>query len=396
MARRLAALALLGVLALPAPAPAQTAREVREAERQAEERRRAAEEAAAAARAAALEEQALAERRVAAAQRAQEAEATLLAARERLEAARAAEQAALAELAARAAALRPLVPAMLRLSMFPAETVFAVPAPPEEALRGALVLRSLSRRLADEAAALRQAGAEARRLARTVEREAEALAQAEAEARSAAEAVEAELALARSRLGQAEAAEQRAARQAEQAAARASDLAEALERLERERARAEAAAARAARAREARRARQEAEEQQEAAASTPAPAPRGGRALPVAGRIVTGFGESTAAGVQRGLTFSAAPAARVVSPCGGRAVFAAPFRTFGLLLIVDCGGGYHFVLAGLERLDVRAGQNLLAGEPVGVLPGGSGGPLYLELRRGGQPVDPRPWFAARG
>ena len=88
----------------------------------------------------------------------------------------------------------------------------------------------------------------------------------------------------------------------------------------------------------------------------------------------------------------------MVSPCGGRAVYAAPFRSYGLLLIVDCGGGYHFVLAGLDRLDAVAGQRLLAGEPVGVLAGtgGAGASLYVELRRNGQPVDPRPWFAARG
>jgi septal ring factor EnvC (AmiA/AmiB activator) len=98
------------------------------------------------------------------------------------------------------------------------------------------------------------------------------------------------------------------------------------------------------------------------------------------------------------LTFAASAGARVVAPCGGRVVYSAPFRSYGLLLIVDCGGGYHFVLAGLDRLDAAAGQRLLAGEPVGVLAstGGSGASLYVELRRNGQPVDPRPWFAVRG
>jgi murein hydrolase activator len=136
--------------------------------------------------------------------------------------------------------------------------------------------------------------------------------------------------------------------------------------------------------------------QREAAVAAPQAA--AGRALPVAGRVATSWGDAGAGGPHRGLTFAAAPGARVVSPCTGRAVYAAPFRSFGLLLIVDCGGGYHFVLAGLDRLDAAAGQRLLAGEPVGVLagPGGSGASLYVELRRGGRPVDPRPWFAARG
>ena len=236
-------------------------------------------------------------------------------------------------------------------------------------------------------------------------------------AREAEAAVEAELAEARHRRAAAEAAEDAAAERAQAAAAQARDLADVVQRLERERARREAeerANARARAAEEARRRAEEAREkrlaearardsrgaredsgQREATAAVPAPS--GGRALPVAGRVVTAFGEAAPGGPHRGLTFAATAGARVVSPCNGRAVYAAPFRSYGLLLIVDCGGGYHFVLAGLDRLDTAAGQRLLAGEPVGVLgTGGQGSSLYVELRRNGQPVDPRPWFAARG
>jgi septal ring factor EnvC (AmiA/AmiB activator) len=107
-------------------------------------------------------------------------------------------------------------------------------------------------------------------------------------------------------------------------------------------------------------------------------------------------------GPARGLTFAAPPGATVVSPCAGRAVFGAPFRSYGLMLIVDCGGGTHVVLAGFDRLDTAAGSRVAAGEPVGALglPEGDGrsgrAALYLELRRNGQPVDPRPWLASRG
>jgi septal ring factor EnvC (AmiA/AmiB activator) len=82
-------------------------------------------------------------------------------------------------------------------------------------------------------------------------------------------------------------------------------------------------------------------------------------------------------------------------------------------LIIEHGGGYHTVLAGLDRVDAVVGQWLLAGEPVGSMaPAGgsiSGTPqgagdlspagrpkLYLELRRNGQPVDPVPWFSTAG
>jgi len=61
--------------------------------------------------------------------------------------------------------------------------------------------------------------------------------------------------------------------------------------------------------------------------------------------------------------------------------------------IIRHGGLYHSLLAGLERIDLKADQWVLAGEPVGVMPEGSGGALYFELRRDGRPVDPQPWLA---
>uniref|UniRef100_UPI0018E02AC8 murein hydrolase activator EnvC family protein n=1 Tax=Neoroseomonas rubea TaxID=2748666 RepID=UPI0018E02AC8 len=121
----------------------------------------------------------------------------------------------------------------------------------------------------------------------------------------------------------------------------------------------------------------------------------GARAQPVAGRVVRAYGEAAEAGPARGQTIAAPAGARVVSPCPGRAVFSGPFRSYGLLLIVECADGHHVVLAGLGRLDTAAGARLLAGEPVGVMAEGESGRarLYLELRRDGQPLDPRPWLA---
>jgi len=427
---------LLALLLLPGLAAAQAPsnRTLREAERQAQDRQRAAETAAERLREAAEEEVRLADRRVEAARLAQAAEAEVLEARDRVEAARRQGAAAAAAVAARAAALRPLLPAMLRLSMYPAETVLAAPVPPEEALRGALVLRALARRLEQEAGALRSAQLAAALAEAEASHEAAALRIAEQLARRAEAAVEAELAEARRRRGDAEANEEQAAQRAADAASRAGDVAEMLQRLERERQRrtteeranaalraAEAARRAAEEARERRiveearalRAADEARERRMTeparpgpaagpgpgpqVAAVPPPVASGGRALPVAGRITTQWGEAAAGGPHRGQTYTAAGGARVVSPCAGRAAYAAQFRSFGLLLIVDCGGGYHFVLGGLERLDASAGQRLLAGEPVGLLggAGAGGGALYVELRRNGQPVDPRPWFAAR-
>ncbi|EFH12985.1 murein hydrolase activator EnvC family protein, partial [Teichococcus cervicalis] len=116
-------------------------------------------------------------------------------------------------------------------------------------------------------------------------------------------------------------------------------------------------------------------------------------------RVTRDFGDNGAGGPARGLTYAAPPQARVVSPCGGSIAFSGPFRSYGQLLIVDCGRGYHFVLAGLDRLDTETGARVLAGEPVGQLGAGEENgraTLYVELRRNGQPVDPKGWFRSRG
>jgi septal ring factor EnvC (AmiA/AmiB activator) len=91
----------------------------------------------------------------------------------------------------------------------------------------------------------------------------------------------------------------------------------------------------------------------------------------------------------------------------GWVAYADEFRTYGQLLIINAGGGYHILLAGMQRIDVNVGQFVLAGEPVAAMgasaPGDSapgnddkanGRPvLYVEFRKDGQPIDPGPWWA---
>jgi septal ring factor EnvC (AmiA/AmiB activator) len=86
----------------------------------------------------------------------------------------------------------------------------------------------------------------------------------------------------------------------------------------------------------------------------------------------------------------------VSAPVSGRVVFAQPFRGLGSLLIIDRGGGYHAVMAGMTRLDVQRGASLVAGQAVGVVVAGEDEParLRFELRYRGLPIDPAPWLAA--
>jgi septal ring factor EnvC (AmiA/AmiB activator) len=112
-------------------------------------------------------------------------------------------------------------------------------------------------------------------------------------------------------------------------------------------------------------------------------------------------------GTERGISIATRPGAQVTAPCDGWVVYAAPYRSYGKLLILNAGGGYHVVLAGMERISVDIGQFVLTGEPVAVMgsgpqiasamvtgAAGSSQPmLYIEFRKDGSPVDPNPWWA---
>lgn len=130
------------------------------------------------------------------------------------------------------------------------------------------------------------------------------------------------------------------------------------------------------------------------------PSEQGQILLPVAGQIVHRFGEhETAASGQdpvlKGIKIRCRPGADVVAPYDGKVVYAGEFRRYGQILIIDHGGTYHTLLAGLHRISAVVGQWVLAGEPVAKMnPQDTEEPeLYLELRRTGQPINPLPWLA---
>jgi septal ring factor EnvC (AmiA/AmiB activator) len=122
---------------------------------------------------------------------------------------------------------------------------------------------------------------------------------------------------------------------------------------------------------------------------------RGTLPLPVRGRVIGTFGAPTTNGVSaKGITIETRAGAQVVTPYGGRVVFAGPFRGYGELLIIEHGEGYHMLFAGLSRIDCVLGQSLLAGEPVGIMGSidGGGPSLYVELRHDGEAINPLPWL----
>ena len=128
-------------------------------------------------------------------------------------------------------------------------------------------------------------------------------------------------------------------------------------------------------------------------------------AYPVNGTRIRDFGGSDGTGgVQKGISLAARVGAQVTTPCDGWVVYAGPFRSYGQLLILNAGGGYHVLIAGMERISVNIGQFVLTGEPVAtmgttsqvasILATNASQPvLYVEFRKDGTPIDPGPWWA---
>jgi murein hydrolase activator len=129
-------------------------------------------------------------------------------------------------------------------------------------------------------------------------------------------------------------------------------------------------------------------------------------AFPVNGSKVRDFGGSDGAGgADKGISLATRPGAQVTTPCDGWVVYAGPFRSYGQLLILNAGGGYHVLIAGMERISVNIGQFVLTGEPIAtmgttsqvasILATNASQPvLYVEFRKDGTPIDPGPWWAA--
>ncbi len=131
---------------------------------------------------------------------------------------------------------------------------------------------------------------------------------------------------------------------------------------------------------------------------------RGKLSLPVSGRKIRLFGAANEYGQRvKGISIRSRAQAQVTSPVDGWVAYADEFRTYGQLLIINAGEGYHILLAGMKRIDVETGQFVLAGEPVAIMgaaqsgtdakPKSPGPVLYIEFRKDGRPIDPDPWWA---
>lgn len=133
---------------------------------------------------------------------------------------------------------------------------------------------------------------------------------------------------------------------------------------------------------------------------------------PVQGTILHHAGEADAAGVARpGLVIATRPRTLVTAPWAATIRYRGPLLDYGNVMILEPGGGYLIVLAGLDVVYGNVGDVIAVGTPVGLMGGNDADPaeflasvqdgggvgatetLYMELRQGAKPIDPESWFA---
>ncbi len=127
---------------------------------------------------------------------------------------------------------------------------------------------------------------------------------------------------------------------------------------------------------------------------------------PVSGALLQDYGVADGFGnITTGQSIATRPNAQVTSPTDGWVVYAGDFRSYGQMVIVNAGGGYHVLLSGMDDVMVELGQFILAGEPVakmGETRLASANNLnfsldqpvlYVEFRKDGTAIDPNPWWS---
>uniref|UniRef100_UPI003BAB46E6 murein hydrolase activator EnvC family protein n=1 Tax=Stappia sp. TaxID=1870903 RepID=UPI003BAB46E6 len=133
---------------------------------------------------------------------------------------------------------------------------------------------------------------------------------------------------------------------------------------------------------------------------------KGTLSMPVTGAVMRDFGvDDGFGGLTQGRSIATRAGAQVVSPADGWVVYAGPFRSYGQVLILNVGDGYHILLAGMDRTSVEQGQFVLAGEPVAAMGetrvasaatldlSAPQPVLYVEFRKDGVSIDPTAWWA---
>lgn len=393
---RVLAVTLAALIAAPAaPVAAQTsdrtgrpdAKKLKEVEERIKRERAAAAELAKRTAAIRSEIQALRDKLVRGAMATQARETTLTRQENELRQLEAKEKAAAADFKLRQQQLAEILAALQRLSLRPPVTLASRSDDANDAVRSALLLRSLIPELERRADRLKQEIEAYTRLKEAVRTRRHTVADADSALARERQALFVLLEQKQALLGETE--HEQAANAARLAALtqEAQDLRDLLAKLQKDKAAHKEAAPRTA-----------ALTEPDKGKIRSFAAARGRLSLPAAGNVTVRFGSEEQFGeFNKGLMIAARPGAQAVAPFDGQVVFAGPFRGYGRILIIEHRDGYHSLIVGLARIDVSVKQWVLAGEPVGTVGehDAQGAQLYVEIRHNGRPIDPATWFLPR-
>jgi len=125
---------------------------------------------------------------------------------------------------------------------------------------------------------------------------------------------------------------------------------------------------------------------------------RGALPWPADGRVVQTFGRHfmprySTYTVCNGLRLEVGSGAAVKAVFPGVVAYARHFKGYGNMVVLDHGHGVYSLVAGLATIHVRLDQQVTMGHQLGLAPPpGEDGNLYLEIRVGEKPDDPRRWL----
>ena len=343
----------------------------------------------------------------------QETERAVSAADDRLASLNAKADSLAKSLEGRRGTIAEVLAALQRMGANPPPAILIKPHDMSEAVRAAMLLGSAIPTLRSETEALARDIGDLTKTRESISREREGLTRTSASLALEKARLSALIAARHDSLGSAQEALGSQQQRAAELARQATSLKELIAKLDAESA-ARDAAARAARAADAAAAEQIAAKAEGARAGDSARLrpevafadAKGRISLPVAGTILKTFGSPDGrGGLERGVSVATLAGATVSAPADGAVLFSERYRSYGQLLIINAGGGYYILLAGMDRISVLPGQFVLAGEPVGAMGdgavrmaaaaaiGAAEPVLYIELRKDGTAIDPGPWWA---
>lgn len=295
--------------------------------------------------------------------------------------------------------LSELLAGLQRLEQNPPPALVVEPGDILAALRGAMLLGTIAPELQDEAGALAAKLDQLKALEATITARKDDVASEITRLNTERTALDGLVAQKKALVSQGTADLEAERRRTANLAEKAKSLKQLLSSLDAQRQQQEAAKA----------AEQRRREQQEALLrqpKVPFPEAKGKLPFPAQGQIVRRFGEPDGLGRDtQGVMIATRASAQVTTPADGKVEFAGPFRSYGQVVILNPGGGYRVLLAGMDKVTASVGEFLRAGEPVGEMGSGpasvtlfgdvvpDGRPvLYIEFRDGTEAIDSGPWW----